>query len=144
MEFFAKTFDQLTTRELYEIVRARTQIFLLEQGIICQDFDGVDYDSLHCFLQSDGKLLAYLRAYRTESGEVKIGRVLSLTHKMGHGKELMRHALPKIASVFECDTIHVGAQTQALGFYESVGFVKTSDEFLDEGIPHVHMELKLS
>ena len=58
MELKIKFFDELTTRELYEIARARTEIFLMEQRIVCQDLDRVDYDSLHCFLEEDGKLLA--------------------------------------------------------------------------------------
>ena len=51
----AKLFEELTTKELYEIVRSRTEIFLLEQKIICQDFDGVDYEALHCFIEKEGR-----------------------------------------------------------------------------------------
>lgn len=142
MEFKSKFFDQLTTRELYEIVRARTTIFLLEQRIICQDFDGVDYDALHCFLEEDGQVKAYMRAYRTEDGHVKIGRVLSIVHGQGLGSSLMKLALPEIKRTFNCDTIVINAQKHALGFYEKIGFVVTSEEFLEEGIPHVAMEYK--
>lgn len=142
MEFKSKFFDQLTTRELYEIVRARTTIFLLEQRIICQDFDGVDYDALHCFLEEDGQVKAYMRAYRTEDGHVKIGRVLSIVHGQGLGSSLMKLALPEIKRTFNCDVIVINAQKHALGFYEKIGFVVTSEEFLEEGIPHVAMEYK--
>ena len=81
----AKRFCELTTTELYEIIRARTEIFLLEQGIICQDLDRVDYDSLHCFIEQNGAVVAYLRAFakKDEPHTVKIGRVLSLTHGIG-------------------------------------------------------------
>lgn len=142
MEFKSKFFDQLTTRELYEIVRARTTIFLLEQRIICQDFDGVDYDALHCFLEEDGQVRAYMRAYRTEDGHVKIGRVLSIVHGQGLGSRLMKLALPEIKRSYDCDAIVINAQKHALGFYEKIGFVVTSEEFLEEGIPHVAMEYK--
>lgn len=142
MEFKCKFFDQLTTTELYEIVRARITIFLLEQRIICQDFDGVDYDALHCFLEEDGQVKAYMRAYRTEDGHVKIGRVLSIVHGQGLGSRLMGLALPEIKRTFNCDTIVINAQKHALGFYEKIGFVVTSEEFLEEGIPHVAMEYK--
>ena len=143
MQFHSKFFDELTTRQLYEIVRARTRIFLMEQKIICQDFDGVDYDALHCFLEEDGTVVAYLRAYRTESGAVKIGRVLSITHGIGLGTRLMKLSLPIIRNALGTDRVTLHAQKHAQGFYEALGFSVTSPEFLEEGIPHVAMELTL-
>lgn len=138
----AKLFEDLTTKELYEIVRSRTEIFLLEQKIICQDFDGVDYEALHCFIEKEGRVVAYLRAYPTQDG-VKIGRVLSLTHAKGLGRALMEEAIPAIRERFACDKLLVHAQKHAQGFYEKLGFVVTSPDYLEEGIPHVTMELVL-
>lgn len=143
MKLQVKCFDELTTRELYEIVRSRTEIFLLEQRIICQDFDGVDYEALHCFLEENGKVLAYLRTYPTEEGAVKIGRVLSITHGMGWGTKLMTEALPYIREKLGCNKVVVHAQKQAQGFYEKLGYAVTSPDYLEEGIPHVTMELEL-
>ena len=140
MELKIKLFNELTTRELYEIARARTEIFLMEQRIVCQDLDRVDYDALHCFLEQDGKLLAYLRAYHTENG-VKIGRVLSITHGVGHGAHLMEKSLPEIKKRLRGKRILLHAQAHAQGFYEKFGFAVTSPEFLEEGVPHVTMEL---
>ena len=137
--FKSKFFDELSTRELYEIVRSRTEIFLLEQRIVCQDFDGVDYDSLHCFLEQDGKVVAYLRAYFTEGKRVKIGRVLSTVHGKGLGTELMRQAISEIVNKMRATEIVLNAQRHAVGFYERLGFTVCSDEFLEEGIPHVAM-----
>ena len=137
----AKFFDELTTKELYEIVRSRTEIFLLEQHIICQDFDGADYDALHCFLEENGKIYAYLRAYPAGEGVAKIGRVLSITHGKGHGAKLMTEALPVILEKLACDKVIVHAQKQAQGFYEKMGFIVASPDYLEEGIPHVTMEL---
>ena len=142
MKFICKHFDELSARELYEIIRARTEVFLLEQGIVCQDLDRVDYDSLHCFLESDGEIAAYLRAYTDEEG-VKVGRVLTTTHGVGLGRRLMESATPKIIEKFNCDTITLHAQTQARGFYEKLGYTVTSAEFLEEGVPHVTMKIKL-
>ena len=137
-----KSFDELTTRELYEIVRARTEIFLLEQRIICQDFDRVDYDSLHCFLEEDGHVVAYLRAYRADGQTVQIGRVLSITHGMGLGTRLMQESLPEIQRKLPCSFFTLHAQTRAQAFYERLGFVVTSPVFMEEGIPHVSMTLE--
>ena len=139
MKFKYRFFDELTVRELYEIVRSRTEIFLLEQNIICQDFDGVDYDSLHCFLEDDGKVIAYLRAYRAEGGAVKVGRVLSLTHGIGHGTRLMKEAMPVIYEKFGCDKIELDAQKKAEEFYKRLGFKTVSEVFMEEGLPHVKM-----
>jgi len=138
-----KFFDELTTYELYEIVRARTEIFLLEQKIICQDFDGVDYDALHCFLECEGKIMAYLRAYHVNDGTVKIGRVLTTVHGIGLGKRLMNEAISQIKSRMSCKTITLHAQKHAQGFYEKLGFKVTSPDFLEEGILHVAMMLEI-
>ena len=136
-----KFFNELTTTELYEIARSRTEVFLLEQNIICQDLDGVDYDALHCFLWEDGKVIAYLRAYYEGQDTVKIGRVITLTHGVGHGALLMKKSLPEIKKRLPSAEIALHAQSYAKGFYERCGFVVTSEEFMEEGIPHVEMKL---
>jgi ElaA protein len=137
--FIAKSFTELNNAELYEIVRARQEVFLMEQNILCRDFDGIDYDALHCFLWDGERVLAYLRAFEDDNGQVKIGRVLSLTHGVGHGRLLMEEAMPKIQEKFGCDKIFLHSQKQAEGFYEKLGFTRLGEEFLEEGIPHVEM-----
>lgn len=141
MEFFAKTFKELSSSELYEIVRARQEIFLMEQNIVCRDFDGVDYDALHCFLLENGKVVAYLRAY-DHDGAVKIGRVLTLTHGIGHGRRLMELSMPIIREKFGCTRLTLHSQCHAERFYEKLGFVRCSDVFLEEGVEHVEMVLE--
>lgn len=145
MNFKAKMFNELTTTELYEIIKSRAEIFLLEQKIICQDLDDIDYDSLHLFFEENKRIVAYLRAYyiNGKKTEVKIGRVLTLNHGSGIGRKLMEESLVKIKEVFCCEKICINAQKHAVGFYEKFGFKVTSDEFLEEGIPHISMELKI-
>jgi ElaA protein len=142
MTFITKHFDELTAREIYEIVRARQEVFLMEQRIVCRDFDGVDYDALHCFMERDGRVCAYLRAYKSDEG-VKIGRVLTISHGEGLGRELMTEAMPKIKEEFMADEIILHSQIQAEGFYEKLGFVRVGEVFLEEGIEHVRMNKKL-
>ena len=139
MNFIAKTFDALTVSELYEIVRARQEIFLMEQRIICRDFDGVDYDALHCFLWENDKVVAYMRAFM-EGGEIHLGRFLTIRHGEGLGRRLMESALPVIREHFGCDKISFHAQKHAEGFYLKLGFKTVSDVFMEEGIPHVLMK----
>ena len=141
MKFISKKFNELTVYELYEILKSRTEVFLLEQNIVCQDMDGVDLDSLHCFLWDEGRVKACLRAYYTDSDTVKIGRVLTLTHGEGHGKLLMDESLRVIKSEMPCKSIVVSAQTQAQGYYEKCGFKVISNEYIEDGIPHVKMML---
>lgn len=145
MEFFAKTFDELTTSELYEILKSRAQIFMLEQKIYCLDMDDVDYKAKHFFLKENDKILAYLRAYyyNDEHSVVKIGRVLSVTHKKGLGRELMNKCIADIGKNMPCEKIFVSSQSQAKGFYQKCGFKTVSDEYLEEGVPHIAMELYL-
>lgn len=141
MNFIAKTFDRLSTRELYEIVRARQEIFLMEQNIVCRDFDGIDYTALHCFLWEDGRVIAYLRAFEDEKGDIHMGRFLTLHHGKGHGRRLIELALPEIQRAFNNKKILIHAQKHAEGFYLKFGFRTTSDVFLEEGIEHVTMIL---
>lgn len=141
MEFIAKHFSELTPAELYEILRARAEIFLLEQGIVEQDMDGIDYDCLHCFLWEDGKAVGTLRAFYSdkEKKKVKIGRVVTLTHGKGHGKLLMEASLAAIKEQLPYETLYVYAQTQAAGYYEKFGFSSVGEEFDEAGIPHIEM-----
>ena len=138
MNFIAKQFKDLTVAELYEIVRARQEVFLMEQNIVCRDFDGVDYDALHCFLWENDKVVAYMRAFMRD-GEVHLGRFLTIRHGEGLGRRLMETALPVIKAEFACDKISFHAQKQAEGFYLKLGFKTVSDVFLEEGIEHVMM-----
>ena len=143
MDFIAKNFMELSVAELYEIVRARQEIFLMEQNIVCRDFDGVDYDALHCFIWENEKVVGYLRAYRVEGGEVHIGRVLSISHGAGLGKKLMLEAMPIIRERFKCELVTLHSQLHAEGFYEKLGFKRVGKVFLEEGIEHVTMNAKL-
>ncbi len=138
MEFFAKTFDELSAREIYEILKARMEVFLLEQHIVCLDLDGVDYDSLHIFYEQNGRVEAYFRAFKVDDG-VKIGRVLTREHGKGLGRLLMEKGLEAVKNHFGCDKIILHSQKHAEGFYKKLGFETVSDEYLEEGVPHVTM-----
>ncbi len=143
MNFKVKAFDELTTSELYEILKARAEIFIVEQDINYQDMDDIDYKSVHFFLEEDNKVLAYLRAFYHDDDKtvIKLGRVLSIRHKNGLGRVLLEKSLAAIKESFECEKIYIHSQTHAAGFYEKFGFKAVSGEFMEEGIMHVKMEL---
>ena len=136
----AKPFSELTAAEIYEILKARSEIFQFEQNIRYLDEDDVDYDSLHCFFEENGQVAAYLRAY-LEDEKIKIGRVLTVTHGKGQGKRLMELGIISAREHFGDLPIVIDAQKHAEGFYKKLGFVTISGEFLEEGIVHVKMEL---
>ena len=145
MELTAKMFHELSTKELYEILKSRAEIFMMEQNIHYLDMDDIDYDSLHCFVLENQRVIAYLRAFylNQDKNIVKIGRVLTLKHGMGIGNALMLQSLQAVKQKLKCEKILIDAQKHAVGFYEKYGFVTTSDDFFEEGIVHVTMELVL-
>ncbi len=143
MELIAKSFFELSLEELYEIIKSRAEVFLLEQHIICQDLDDLDYQSLHCFFREGNRVTAYLRAFLLEPEVVTVGRVLTLEHGKGFGRELMLQSMEAISKHFSCQKISLHAQKQAAGFYQKLGFHTVSNEFLEEGVIHITMEKPL-
>ncbi len=140
MTFAAKLFHELTVAEIYEILKARSRVFQLEQGIRYLDEDDVDYDSLHCFFEENGCVIAYLRAF-PDNGKIRVGRVLTVTRGQGHGRLLMARSVEAAREKFGSRAVVMDAQKHAEGFYRKLGFVTTSGEFLEEGVVHVKMEL---
>ena len=144
MEEIVKYFDELTVNELYEIMQARAEVFVVEQNCAYQDLDGIDKEAYHVWIKENGKLVAYLRV--VDKGkrldEVSLGRVISLKRRCGLGSKLMQLGLRVAKEKFGAKKVMVGAQVQAQPFYESVGFRQISGEYLEDGIPHVYMIFK--
>ena len=143
MKLVVKYFDDLTTKELYELLKARILIFVLEQNRVYQDLDDKDYHSLHVFFFVNGEVVACLRAFLKEDNVVQIGRVLTLYHGNGLGGKLLKEGIAQIQNKMNPKKIYIEAQCYATGFYEREGFKICSEEFLKDGIPHVAMDLKL-
>ena len=138
MEWVIKKFEELTSGEVYEILRSRAEVFVKEQKICCADPDGVDRRCLHLFGIENGRVAAYLRALPVDAETVKVGRVLTLERGRGTGTALMRFALRE----FEergFRTVVMDAQKSAVPFYLKLGFAVTSGEYLEEGVVHVDM-----
>lgn len=143
MKFIAKQFDELTANELYEILKSRAEIFVVEQNVVYNDMDNMDYKSLHCFIEDNGKILAYLRAFLKEENVVKAGRIMTVNHGNGLGRRLLENSIIEIGNIFNCKKICIDAQKHAVGFYEKFGFKTVSDEFLEDGTVRISMELEL-
>ncbi len=143
MQLISKFFNELTTIELYEILKARSRIFVVEQSCVYQDIDGIDYRSLHIFYEDEGKVAGYLRAFNKEDNIVQIGRVLTIKHGMGLGGKLLKEGIAQIKEKLHPKSLYLEAQCHAIGFYAREGFTVCSEEFLEDGIPHVKMVLEL-
>lgn len=141
MEQVVKRFEELTIEELYEILRARAEVFVVEQNCAYQDLDDVDKDAYHVWLEEDGKLLAYLRVIDKGKrlDEVSIGRVISLKRREGIATKLMKIGVKVAKEKYGANVIKIGAQVYAKPFYEGCGFKQISEEYLEDGIPHIYM-----
>ena len=145
MELVIKNFEELTNGELYEILKARAEIFVVEQNCIYNDLDGVDKESLHVFINCEDELAAYLRVIPKGvcCDTVKIGRVITVRRGEGFGVKVMAAGLEAAKKRLSADIVTISAQTHAIGFYEKCGFEVVSDVYMEEGIPHVKMVCKL-
>ncbi len=143
MEIRIRTFDELSKEELYAIVKTRIAVFVVEQNCPYQEIDDTDKEALHVFIQEGEKIEAYLRLFPKEEGVVQMGRVLAVPHGEGLGRMIVEEAIRVIRERKGIRQIYIEAQMYATGFYEKFGFRICSDEFLEDGIPHVGMILDL-
>lgn len=145
MNLFIKCFDELTTKELYEILKLRVDIFVVEQNCAYHELDGKDYESVHIFYKSEKEIVAYLRVFADDFDKsiVRIGRVISKYKKNGLGNMLMLNAITFIEEMKKYNKIFLEAQVYAIGFYEQFGFATVGEKFLEDGIEHIGMEIIL-
>lgn len=141
MELFVKSFQQLTAQELFEIYKARTAVFIVEQNCPYQDVDDTDLSALHLFLRDESGIKAYLRVFEKDAGTAHIGRVLTTERSCGYGAEILKAGIGAAREIMKKDSIYLEAQSYATGFYEREGFRIISGEFLEDNIPHVQMIL---
>ena len=136
-----KTFEELTTDELYELLRVRSETFVVGQNCVYQDLDYDDKKAIHLWLTVDDKLVAMARLCPagTHLPEISIGRVIATERGKGYGKQIMLHAINAAVEHFGATLIDIEAQEYAKSFYESVGFKQSSDTFMLDGIPHIRM-----
>jgi ElaA protein len=144
LEWKIKPFEALTVHELYDILKLRSEIFVVEQNCVYLDLDGKDKLALHLFGEFDGEIVAHARLFKAgiSFDNASIGRVTVAANyrdrKWGH--DLMREAIAGILSHFGESKITIGAQLYLKKFYESQGFVQTSEMYLEDDIPHIEMQ----
>lgn len=145
IEWKCKKFEELTPSELYSILQLRNEVFVVEQNCVFQDADDKDQESFHLMGVRDNTLAAYTRL--VPQGviyeQASIGRVVTSPKFRGKqiGRELMLKSIEEAYRLFGKREIKIGAQLYLKKFYESLGFVQTGDEYLEDGIKHIHMVL---
>ena len=146
MKLYIKHFNELTTKDLFKIYKARMEVFVVEQNCPYQDIDDIDLVSYHVWLEDENNnLLAYCRAIPkgvSYKDEASIGRVICLKRRCGYGTIVVKEAIKIIKEKFKTDQIKIGAQVYAKSFYENIGFIQASDQYIEDGIAHIKMKLK--
>ncbi|MBU4538770.1 MAG: GNAT family N-acetyltransferase [Weeksellaceae bacterium] len=138
-----KTFPELSTKELYQILKIRQEVFIVEQTCYYLDADGYDDKALHIWAEREGEVLAYCRLFNPgiKYPEASIGRVLTNQkfRKMKLGKILLKIALTAIETRFRTKSVRISAQDYLLKFYSEFGFLDTGLKYLEDDIPHTEM-----
>lgn len=141
-----KAFDELSTKELHDILRLRSKIFVVEQECIYEDLDGKDIKALHVIGKKESEIVAYARIFKSGDyfKEAAIGRVAvkKRERKYGYGKQIMKASIAAVRNHFKESVMRVSAQLYLERFYHSLGFEQVAEGYLEDGIPHIGMVLK--
>lgn len=148
MDYRLYSFAQLDTRTLYDILAHRFEVFVLGQRCIYHDFDGLDQTALHLVARDgDGRVQGYVRLLPAVPGqdgraEHSFGRlsVKEGARGRGVGGELVRRACAYLTGLEGQRPVRIAAMAYLEHFYEGLGFVRRSDVFDKEGVPHVTMQ----
>lgn len=144
IQFKIKRFNELSIGELYNLLQLRSEVFVVEQNCVYQDVDGKDEKAIHVLGYFNDELVAYSRLF--DKGyyfdEASIGRVVvsKKYRDKKFGYDLMRVSIEAIKDNFNATTIEISAQEYLQKFYESHGFVKISEMYLEDDIPHIRMK----
>ncbi len=143
MDVSIKHFNELTTSELYAILRLRSEVFVVEQDCVYQDIDAKDQKAIHIIGSKKGEVVAYTRIFKAGDyfKKTAIGRVVvkKSERKYGYGRTIMEASLDYISKTLQEKEIELSAQTYLLRFYNDLGFKKIGKEYLEDGIPHIRM-----
>lgn len=141
MELRVKHFSALSAQELFAIYKLRVSVFVVEQNCPYQEVDDADEHAYHVWFEDEDGIEAYLRV--VEPGvvfpECAIGRVIAVKRRCGLGTKIVSAGLRAAQERYGAEAVRIEAQTYARKLYEGLGFVQTSEEFLEDGIPHIGM-----
>lgn len=143
MTITTKSFNELSTSELYSLLQLRTEVFVVEQDCVYQDIDDKDQKALHVLGIKNNNIVAYARIFKAGDyfDDASIGRVVVKKgeRKFGFGKNITIASIEAITNNFGASKIHISAQKYLIKFYSDLGFKQVGAEYLEDGIPHVGM-----
>lgn len=135
--------EDLSGREVHEIIKAREAVFIVEQNCPYQEADDYDLSAWHLVCRVDGTLAAYIRVVDPglKYPEPSIGRVMTVKEFRGKrlGALLMQKAIQFTESRYPSQGIQIGAQAYLRDFYSSFGFRQVGEDYLEDNIPHINM-----
>ncbi|MCO6496925.1 MAG: GNAT family N-acetyltransferase [Chitinophagaceae bacterium] len=149
IKWVCKPFADLSLKQLYEILRLRNEVFVVEQDCPYQDCDGKDFSARHVMGFLDNKLVAYTRVLPvgiSYSDGASIGRVVTAAdiRRLGVGRLLMQQSIKLVWKFFGETDIIISAQTYLIPFYESIGFKKEGTVYQEDEIDHIKMRKAFS
>lgn len=143
LQFKIKRFNELSTDELHDLLMLRSEVFVVEQNCVYQDIDDKDRKAIHVLGFYDDKIVAYTRLFAPGDyfDTASIGRVVvkEIYRHKKWGFRLMDTSIKAVKEMLNEDLITISAQLYLKEFYESLGFIQTSETYLEDGIPHIEM-----
>ncbi|MGB0403421.1 MAG: GNAT family N-acetyltransferase [Salibacteraceae bacterium] len=142
MNIEIKHWNSLTKEELYQILQLRTEVFVVEQNCAYQECDGKDLVSYHLIGKIDNQIIATARIIPNDGEEVYLGRIVvsETFRKHDFGKRVVRSCIDFAKKNLKANKVSMSAQTYLNGFYKNLGFKTVGEEYLEDDIPHIHME----
>ena len=148
MQIIVKSFEELTKKELYELLALRAEVFVVEQNCAYQDVDGKDLYALHILGIKDEQLVGYARIFKpgVYFTEASVGRiVVKDSHRiLGYGQQIVSASEEAIRNCFHTKKIKLSAQSYLKKFYTDMGYKSVGEEYLEDGIPHIAMVKELN
>ncbi|WP_291959743.1 GNAT family N-acetyltransferase [Maribacter sp.] len=146
LDIKVKSFKEFDIEELYNVLRLRSEIFVVEQDCVYQDIDGKDSEAIHIIGYKNKTVVAYTRIFKAGDyfDQASIGRVAVHEdyRKFGYGKVIMKASITAVQEHFNENEIKISAQKYLTKFYTDLGFKSTGEEYLEDGIPHIAMMKK--
>ncbi|GLB48183.1 GNAT family N-acetyltransferase [Neptunitalea lumnitzerae] len=143
MNIYIKSFEELTIHELYDLLRLRSEVFVVEQDCVYQDIDEKDQKAFHLLGVKEGKVIAYTRIFKPGDyfENASIGRVVVQQNQRtyGYGHDIMKASLTFILNSLHEKKVKISAQEYLKKFYQSHGFTQVGEGYLEDGIPHIGM-----
>jgi len=144
LTFKIKRFNELSLTELYNVLQLRSEVFVVEQNCVYQDVDGKDEKAIHLIGTFNNEIVAYVRIFKPGDyfEAASIGRVVVKQSYRDRkwGYDLMQEAIEVTKTILNETYITISAQLYLKKFYENLGFVQTSEMYLEDDIPHIEMK----